>query len=94
MSPRRSGAVPLPPPGVAVSLDLETYSRRRASMLALLRVAGGLEPFGSWMKHSDSIAARRTEKLEAYLDSGLFYPRVSRGYSARGTGGDEERHRL
>jgi DNA polymerase-3 subunit delta' len=55
-------------PGVAVSLDLETYTRRRASMLALLRVAGGLEPFGSWMKHSDSIAARRTEKLESYLE--------------------------
>jgi DNA polymerase-3 subunit delta' len=37
-------------------------------MLALLKVAGGLEPFGSWMKHSDSIAARRTEKLESYLE--------------------------
>lgn len=55
-------------PGVAVSLDLETYDRRRAAMLTLLRVAGGLEPFGSWMKHSESIAARRTEKLESYLE--------------------------
>jgi len=55
-------------PGMAVSLDLETYDRRRESMLALLRVAGGLDAFGTWMKHSDSIAARRTEKLESYLD--------------------------
>ena len=46
-------------PGIAVSLDLETYDRRRDAMLALLRVASGLEPFGTWLKHSDSIAARR-----------------------------------
>ncbi|HEV2200738.1 MAG TPA: DNA polymerase III subunit [Bryobacteraceae bacterium] len=55
-------------PGVALSLDLETYDRRRESMLALLRVAGGLDSFGAWMKHSDSIAARRTERLESYLE--------------------------
>lgn len=55
-------------PGMALSLDLETYDRRREAMLALLRVAGGLDAFGTWMKHSDSIAARRTEKLESYLD--------------------------
>jgi DNA polymerase III subunit delta' len=55
-------------PGVALALDLETYDRRRESMLALLRVAGGLDAFGTWMKHSDSIASRRTEKLESYLD--------------------------
>jgi DNA polymerase III subunit delta' len=55
-------------PGVAVSLDLETYDRRRGAMLALLKVAGGLEPFSAWMKHSESIAARRTEKIEMYLE--------------------------
>jgi len=55
-------------PGVAVSLDLETYDRRRDAMLALLRVASGLDPFGAWLKHSDSIAARRTEKLDSYLE--------------------------
>jgi len=55
-------------PGIAVSLDLETYDRRRDAMLALLRVASGLEPFGTWLKHSDSIAARRNEKLDSYLD--------------------------
>ena len=56
-------------PGVAFSLDLEAYERRRASMLALLKVASGIEPFGSWLKHSDSIAARRTEKLDTYLEA-------------------------
>jgi DNA polymerase-3 subunit delta' len=55
-------------PGRALSLDLEAYDQRRESMLALVRVAGGLDPYGAWMKHSDSIAARRTEKLESYLD--------------------------
>jgi DNA polymerase III subunit delta' len=55
-------------PGVAVSLDLESYDRRREAMLTLLRVAGGLDPFGAWLKHSDSIAARRSEKLDSYLD--------------------------
>lgn len=55
-------------PGAAVSLDLEAYDRRREAMLALLKVAAGAEPFGSWMKYSDSIAARRTEKLEQYME--------------------------
>jgi DNA polymerase-3 subunit delta' len=55
-------------PGVAVSLDLEAYDRRRTAMLALLKVAGGLEPFGAWMKYSDSLGARRTEKLESYIE--------------------------
>jgi DNA polymerase-3 subunit delta' len=55
-------------PGVAASLDLEAYDRRRDAMLALLKVASGLEPFGTWLKHSDSIAARRTEKLDSYLE--------------------------
>ena len=55
-------------PGFAVSLDLEAYDRRREAMLTLLRVAGGLDSFGLWLRHSDSIAARRTEKLDSYLD--------------------------
>jgi len=55
-------------PGMAVSMDLEVYDRRRSAMLALLNVAGGVEPFGNWMKHSESIAARRSEKLEMYLE--------------------------
>jgi DNA polymerase-3 subunit delta' len=53
---------------MAVSIDFETYDRRRTAMLTLLRVAAGMEPFGAWMKHSDSIGARKTEKLEQYLE--------------------------
>ena len=54
-------------PGVAVSIDLEQYDRRRAAMLALVRVAAGAAPFGEWMKYSESIARGRSEKLELYL---------------------------
>ena len=66
--PERRLALAEGSPGVAVSMDLEAYDRRRGAMLALLKVAGGLEPFGAWMKHSESIAARRTEKIELYLE--------------------------
>jgi DNA polymerase-3 subunit delta' len=55
-------------PGLAVSIDLEAYDRRRTAMLALMSVASGMQPFGAWLKHSDSIAARRSEKLDSYLD--------------------------
>jgi DNA polymerase-3 subunit delta' len=55
-------------PGLAVSLDLESYDRRRSAMLCLLQVASGLERFGAWLQNSESIAARRTEKLDSYLD--------------------------
>jgi DNA polymerase III subunit delta' len=55
-------------PGLAVSIDLETYDRRRTAMLALLKAASGAGTFGAWMKYSESIAARRTEKLDSYLE--------------------------
>jgi DNA polymerase III subunit delta' len=54
-------------PGVAMSLDLEQYDRRRSAMHALLRVAAGAAPFSEWMKHSESIARSKSEKLELYL---------------------------
>jgi len=66
--PERRRALADGSPGRAVSLDLEAYDRRRTAMLALLRVASGLDPFGAWLKHSDSIAARRSEKLDSYLE--------------------------
>ncbi len=55
-------------PGFAVSLDLEAYDRRREAMLTLLRVASGRDLFGEWLKYSESIGARRTEKLDSYLE--------------------------
>jgi DNA polymerase-3 subunit delta' len=54
-------------PGVASSIDLEQYDRRRNAMFALLRVASGAAPFGEWMKYSENIGRSKSEKLELYL---------------------------
>jgi DNA polymerase-3 subunit delta' len=53
-------------PGLAVSLDLEAYDRRRAAMLTLLEVASGAAPFAAWVKYAESPASRQ-EKLELLL---------------------------
>lgn len=66
--PQRRLALAEGSPGVAVNIDLETYDRRRTAMLTLMRVAAGLEQFGAWMKHSESIGARKTEKLGQYIE--------------------------
>ncbi|MEO8026058.1 MAG: AAA family ATPase [Bryobacteraceae bacterium] len=55
-------------PGIAISLDLDTYDKRRTAMWKLLEVAAGQAPFAEWAKHSESISSRKTEKLEDYLD--------------------------
>jgi len=54
-------------PGVAVSLDLEAYDKRRAAMFTLLRVAAGVEPFGAWVPYSEVIGRSKSEKLELHL---------------------------
>ncbi len=54
-------------PGLAVSLDLEAYDRRRDAMLTLLEVAAGRAPFADWVRYSESIGASKSEKLELYL---------------------------
>lgn len=54
-------------PGVAVSLDLEAYDRRRTAMFTLLKVAAGLAPFGAWTPHSEAIGRSRSDKLELHL---------------------------
>lgn len=53
-------------PGVAVSLDLEIYDRRRAAMLTLLEVAAGISPFTDWVKYAEA-AGGKHEKLEPLL---------------------------
>jgi len=65
--PDRRIALSAGSPGVATSLDLEQYDRRRAAMFALLRVASGAAPFGDWMKYSENIARGKSDKLESYL---------------------------
>jgi DNA polymerase-3 subunit delta' len=54
-------------PGIAASLDLESYDRRRAAMLKLLQSASGKASFGEWAKTSESVASARSEKLDGYL---------------------------
>jgi len=54
-------------PGLAISLDLEAYERRREAMLALLEAAAGLAGWAHWAPHAERLSAARSEKLEPYL---------------------------
>ena len=65
--PERRIALAAGSPGIAVSLDLEAYDKRRAAMLILLKVAAGLTPFGSWVPVSEAIGRSKSEKLDLYL---------------------------
>ena len=53
-------------PGLAISIDLNGYDRRRSAMLALLEAASGVAPFAAWVRNAESAAARQ-EKLEPLL---------------------------
>jgi DNA polymerase-3 subunit delta' len=64
----RRAALAAGSPGLALALDLESYDQRRTAMLVLLRVAAGRDPFGEWARYSESLAARKSEKLEFLLD--------------------------
>ena len=55
-------------PGAAVSLDLESYDKRRESMIRLLEAGAGRGEFAEWARHAESISMRKTEKLEDFLD--------------------------
>jgi DNA polymerase-3 subunit delta' len=66
-NPERRAALSGGSPGVAVSLDLEAYDKRRAAMFTLLEVAAGLSPFGAWVPYSESIGRSKSEKLELHL---------------------------
>ncbi len=65
--PERRVALAGGSPGLAVSLDLEAYDRRRSAMLALLKTAAGLTPFGAWLPISEAIGRSKSEKLDHYL---------------------------
>jgi DNA polymerase-3 subunit delta' len=54
-------------PGVAASLDIELYQRRRASMLALLKTGAGASSYAAWLPISEALGRSRSEKLESYL---------------------------
>jgi DNA polymerase III subunit delta' len=55
-------------PGLAASMDLEEYDQRRSAMLTLLKVAAGPTPFLDWAKYSESLSARKQDKLDVFLD--------------------------
>jgi DNA polymerase-3 subunit delta' len=65
--PERRMALAAGSPGVAVSLDLEAYDKRRAAMLLLLQVAAGAAPFGAWIPVSEAMGRGKSEKLDLYL---------------------------
>jgi DNA polymerase-3 subunit delta' len=65
--PERRVALAAGSPGLAISLDLETHDKRRSAMLALLNVAAGAAPFGSWIPVSEAIGRSKSEKLDLYL---------------------------
>lgn len=70
--PERRVALAAGSPGLAVSLDLEAYDQRRAAMLDLLKVAAGRSAFAAWAKHSESLGARKQERLDL-LAKALYF---------------------
>ena len=54
-------------PGLALSLDLELYGKRRAAMVLMLEVVAGIKPFAAWIPVSETIGRSKNEKLEIYL---------------------------
>jgi DNA polymerase III subunit delta' len=65
--PERRIALAAGSPGLAVSLDLEVYDKRRAAMLALLKTAAGVAPFSAWVPVSEVLGRSKSEKLDFYL---------------------------
>jgi DNA polymerase-3 subunit delta' len=65
--PERRVSLAAGSPGLAVSLDLETYDKRRAAMLTLLKVASGAAPFAAWLPVSETLGRSKSEKLELHL---------------------------
>jgi DNA polymerase III subunit delta' len=59
-------------PGVAASLDLEVYDKRREAMRAMIETASAQAPFGRWAGYSERLALARSEKLEPYLKSAFL----------------------
>jgi DNA polymerase-3 subunit delta' len=71
-------------PGVAASLDIELYQKRRASMLALLKTGAGVSSYAAWLPVSEALGRSRSEKLEGYLK--LLYE-LLRDLTVLGEGG-------
>jgi DNA polymerase-3 subunit delta' len=53
-------------PGLACSMDLQLYEKRRTALLALLDAAAG-GSFAQWVQRSESLIASKSEKLDLYF---------------------------
>jgi DNA polymerase III subunit delta' len=54
-------------PGVAASLDLDEFRRRRTLILAAFECAAGIRTFPQWVQESEAFVNSRSEKLDSYL---------------------------
>lgn len=54
-------------PGMAASLDLDEFRKRRTLILAAFECAAGIRTFSQWVQESESFANSRSEKLDSYL---------------------------
>ena len=54
-------------PGVAATLDIELYQKRRAAMLALLKTGAGALPYAAWLPITETLGRSKSEKLEMHL---------------------------
>lgn len=54
-------------PGLAATLELESFRERRALLLAAFECGAGAAPFSQWIERSESFSSRKSEKLDSYL---------------------------
>jgi DNA polymerase-3 subunit delta' len=54
-------------PGIAATLDIELYQKRRASMLTLLKTGSGAASYAAWLPVSEALSRSKSEKLELHL---------------------------
>jgi DNA polymerase-3 subunit delta' len=54
-------------PGVAASLEIELFEKRRSAMLSLLKTGAGAAPYAAWLPVSETLGRSKSEKLELYL---------------------------
>jgi DNA polymerase-3 subunit delta' len=54
-------------PGMAATLNLETFRERRALLLAAFECGAGVSQFSNWIQQSESFGSRKSEKLDYYL---------------------------
>jgi len=54
-------------PGLAATLEIEIFQKRRAAMLGLLKTGAGAATYAAWLPVSETLGRNRNEKLELYL---------------------------